>query len=273
MNLVHARVATLRLPLAAAIAILGLAGCGHRESPEKKPAPNAARSTSAEKVDATKTVLPEKNAAASGTSVRDVDKNANEAKKVTAEPAKQPSLTESATPAANTEMRHAVEPAQATSQIKESASIKADAPARETSRPATPEAEKPAVEALEKLGARVERNADGLVCRVEAVGLKVSAAELKHLADFSALEALEINETPLDDAALKPISALTGLRRLYLRDAGLTDAALENLKGLSQLEVLSLPGNRITGPGLAHLRGLADLEVLIWPGTPWSMPV
>ena len=117
--------------------------------------------------------------------------------------------------------------------------------------------------------------------------MKIPAAEARHLADLSALESLEIGETPLDDAALKHISGLVGLKRLYLRDVGLTDAALENLKGLSQLEValaprqphhrdgpgsssrlgrtcevLNLARNPLADDGLAHLAGLKELNTL-----------
>lgn len=212
----------LRVALSAAIVVFVAAGCGRREIVDRSPPPTAAPSDSAESGGATKTPETEENS---------------------------DSILPSQPPAKN-DTKPGGEPAGAAAPVGENPPSEALA------------AEGPAIKAWERLGARVERNDEGLVYRLEATGLKITASEARHLADLRALESLEIGETLLDDATLHCISGLVGLKRLYLREAGLTDDALENLKGLQHLEVLSLAGNQIRGMGLAHLRGLEKLEVL-----------
>jgi Leucine-rich repeat (LRR) protein len=118
------------------------------------------------------------------------------------------------------------------------------------------------VAALEKLGARVERDHRGMVWNVAAVGLQITDAELVHLRGLPGLESLEIAECPITDVGLADLAGLTELQTLYLVDVPITDAGLVHLQGLTGLTVLSLQDTNLTGEGLVHLKGLTDLEVL-----------
>jgi len=103
-----------------------------------------------------------------------------------------------------------------------------DAPSRE--------AQRVAIEALRRLGARIEFDPSQAVQSVAAVKTKITDADLVHLEAMPELETLEIAGGKITDAGLVHLRRLIGLKRLYLRDLPISDAALEHLRGLKDLE-------------------------------------
>ena len=144
--------------------------------------------------------------------------------------------------------------------------------------------QKEAVEAIRKLGGRVEydyevdqsgnpisyasppepvwlRNMLGedffaTVVDVSLDNSSVTDAALEHLKGLTQLQWLALDGTPVTDAGLKHLKNLTRLQWLGLDATQVTDAGLEHLKRLSRLQSLGLGNTEVTDAGLEHLKGL-----------------
>ena len=103
-----------------------------------------------------------------------------------------------------------------------------------------------AVAALEKLGARIERNEQGDVVRVYLSGTPITAAGLVYLKEMTKLENLELEGTQITDAGLVHLAGMTNLEALILFNTQITDAGLVHLQRLTRLASLSPihPGDR-----------------------------
>lgn len=119
-----------------------------------------------------------------------------------------------------------------------------------------------AVSALEKLGAKVHRDAEGQVLAVWAVGLPEADPVCALLPQLPRLELLEIAKTKLTQAGLGHVAQCRHLRWLYLHHVALGSDALASMKGLSDLEVLNLTATGVGDGQLASLTGLPSLRVI-----------
>lgn len=128
------------------------------------------------------------------------------------------------------------------------------------------------IEALEALGAQVERNRYGKVEKLRLPkGLvaegQVKAEVLAEMVKLSEIGELWLRGTRISDAGLACVKKLTKVGGLDLYDTKVTDAGLAQLKGLSSLRRLRLSYSQqtersaVSDAGLAHLVGL-DLEEL-----------
>jgi hypothetical protein len=127
------------------------------------------------------------------------------------------------------------------------------------------EAEDRAVKALQKLGARIERDekADGKPVISVNLGLtKVTDAHLKELAPLKHLQTLYLYATRVTDEGLKELAPLQNLQWLHLAFTQVTDAGLKDLAALKSLRSLDLQGTQVTDAGLKQLRlALPDCKI------------
>ena len=123
-----------------------------------------------------------------------------------------------------------------------------------------------AVQAIEKMGGRVERakaHPGMLVVRVELNGTKATDAALAHLKKFPALQTLDLRGTEVTDDGLRQLEGFKTLTHLDLDFTQITDAGLARMKGLTSLRWLSLTRTQVTDAGLAKLEGHKTLEGLV----------
>ena len=128
------------------------------------------------------------------------------------------------------------------------------------SSPTTPET----VAALEKLGAKIQRNAQDEIVYVDLRDTQITDAGLVHLKLLTGLQAFDLsNNTQFTDDGLVYLKELTKLKSLSLWGTHqITAAGLVHLKGLTNLEALWLNENQVTDAGLVHLKGLIGLQSL-----------
>ena len=116
---------------------------------------------------------------------------------------------------------------------------------------------------LEKLGAKIRRNAEGEVVRVDFSSSRPSDAGLVHLKGLTNLQHLDLIGDQITDAGLVHLEALTGLETLVLSGTQITDAGLVHLKGLTNLESLALASyTKITDAAITELKqALPNLQI------------
>lgn len=127
-----------------------------------------------------------------------------------------------------------------------------------------------AIAALQKAGAKIERDEKAPDKPVTVVNLGVTQADDAALASvkgFGKLQKLTLNGTKITDAGLDNLKGLGALHKLYLVDTKIGDAGLEKLKDLKELRVLSLAGTGVTDAGLEHIKALPNLEIVFLHGT------
>ena len=118
------------------------------------------------------------------------------------------------------------------------------------------------VEALQRLGARVETDAQGVVTLVHLEGKPVTDDDLNILAGLDGVTRLYLADTPISDVGLRHVSQLEELQRLSLWKTRITDAGLAHLARLKKLEVLDLNNTAVSDAGIAHLAKLETLTFL-----------
>jgi hypothetical protein len=132
--------------------------------------------------------------------------------------------------------------------------------------------EQDAVAALQKRGARVERDAAGMVTTVSFSTTRATDADLLHLKALTNLRRLVLhsasedypgfNQVDVTGAGLAHLGGLANLEELNLLGTTDTDAGLAYLESLSKLRSLNLGYTKVTDAGLAHLTKLTGLESL-----------
>lgn len=131
--------------------------------------------------------------------------------------------------------------------------------------PRVPAEQDPRVVAeLAESGAELERDEQGIVVGIRAVGMspEAAAAVLSKLPALPRLEKLVLTGTPLNADDLDALKSLENLRELDLFDTDIGDDGLAALAGLSRLERLSLSGTRISDAALARLAQFRKLRTL-----------
>lgn len=120
--------------------------------------------------------------------------------------------------------------------------------------------EKRAAAAIEKLGGKVEFNADGEVIKVDLNNAKITDDDLKHLERFSELEWLDLRVTPIGDEGVSHIRNLRKLKFLNVARTTFSDKGLEYISGLVELETLLIGTTKVTDEGMKSLAGMSKLK-------------
>ncbi|HEX6278987.1 MAG TPA: amidohydrolase family protein, partial [Pyrinomonadaceae bacterium] len=124
------------------------------------------------------------------------------------------------------------------------------------------EGDKRAVAEVQRLGGKVEFNAEGEVVKVDLNNAKLQDEDLKHLARFHQLEWLDLRVTPIGDAGVAHLKGLNKLKFLNLARTNLSDKGLAELRGLTGLETLLMAHTKITDPGLSVIEKFGKLRRL-----------
>lgn len=98
---------------------------------------------------------------------------------------------------------------------------------------------------------------------LELVGCEVSDRGVAHLSILTALKSLDLMDTQVTGDCLKHFAGVVSLERLFLTDCPLTDEGLFNLREQSELSELHLGGTRITDMAIEHLSNLKQLDTLL----------
>lgn len=98
-------------------------------------------------------------------------------------------------------------------------------------------------------------------------GSPVGDAALAHLGGLTRLRFLDLTRANITDAGLVHLRNLTGLTSLSLVDTKVTDAGLIYLNGLTRLSRLGLSHTKVTDAGLVHLKEITGLRWLELEGT------
>lgn len=113
------------------------------------------------------------------------------------------------------------------------------------------------VAAIEKLGGKVEFDAQPANRRVIKVYLHSTAvkdADLAVLEKLPKLQNLFLGKTQIGDAGLEHLQALSELKTLGLNTTQVTDAGLKSLAKLEQLKTVNLQETKVTASGANQLR-------------------
>ncbi len=122
--------------------------------------------------------------------------------------------------------------------------------------------ERRAAAEVEKLGGKVEFNANGEVVKIDLNNAKITDADLKVLEKFTELEWLDVRVTPIGDEGAAHLADLRKLKFLNISRTNLSDKGLANLRGLTELETLFLGTTKVTDEGLRNIERFAKLKKL-----------
>ena len=122
--------------------------------------------------------------------------------------------------------------------------------------------EKRAAAEIEKLGGKVEWNANREVVKVDLNNAKITDSDLKHLEKFTEIEWLDVRVTPIGDEGAAHLSNLRKLKYLNISRTNLSDKGLASLRGLTELETLFLGTTKVTDEGLKSIERFSKLRKL-----------
>jgi hypothetical protein len=88
---------------------------------------------------------------------------------------------------------------------------------------------------------------------------EIADDDLGVLVNMARLEDLNLNETPVTDAALVHVGRATNLRSIELHHTNINGSGLESIVRLSHLQRLRLSGTEASDEGISHLGGHASL--------------
>ena len=114
--------------------------------------------------------------------------------------------------------------------------------------------------ALEKAGALVSTNKEGMVKAVQFVGKRTKDKHLELLAQATEIEKLILSYTSITDEGMIHLSELTKLRVLSLFRNDVTNKGMKHLSKLSKLKQLNLEATRINDGCIGILCTLSSLE-------------
>lgn len=113
---------------------------------------------------------------------------------------------------------------------------------------------------IERLGGKIEYNAEKAVVKVDLNNAKITDADLKNLAAFHELEWLDLRITAIGDEGVAQLKNLKKLKFLNLFRTNLSDKGLAELKDLTELETLLIGGTRVNDDGLKNLEKFSRLR-------------
>jgi hypothetical protein len=105
---------------------------------------------------------------------------------------------------------------------------------------------------------------------LEAVNLsntQVTDAAVVHLAKLTTLEDVMLSNTQVTDDGVRRLASLPNLKFLVLCNTKITDESLSHLAGCQRLESLDLDSTNVTDRGIEHLAGVRSLLSLYLPNT------
>ena len=124
--------------------------------------------------------------------------------------------------------------------------------------PQKPVATKPTppevIDAIKKLGGRIEEDKNKVVVSVDLAGTNDTDAGLVHLKGLTNLKYLYLHRTRVTDAGLVHLKGMAVLKYLTLMHTKVTDAGIVNLKGLTKLKALALDDTKVTAAGVTQLQ-------------------
>ncbi|MCE9565512.1 MAG: hypothetical protein K8U57_26115 [Planctomycetes bacterium] len=98
---------------------------------------------------------------------------------------------------------------------------------------------------------------------------QITDAGLKHLAPFKNLTIIDVGFTKVTDTGVKDIVQFKNLTMLNLNQTQVTDAALKDIAKLNKLTALFLAGTKVTDAGVAELKkALPKCAILHISATP-----
>ena len=97
---------------------------------------------------------------------------------------------------------------------------------------------------------------------------KINDAALSHLAECGKLETLSLDQTDIGDVGVAHLKSLTKLRSLSFKSTRVGDAGVVVLKSMPALRSLNLSRSRVSNKGLKHLQEFPQLRHLIAYGLP-----
>lgn len=116
---------------------------------------------------------------------------------------------------------------------------------------------------VQRLGGRVERNADGDVVTVDLSGSWANDGDLRWLSDIDSLQRIDLSRTRITGKALEPLRTLTHVKELRLQFAEfLTATDIGHLATWNQLRHLDLRGTRVDSGAFERLVPLSSLQFL-----------
>jgi hypothetical protein len=122
--------------------------------------------------------------------------------------------------------------------------------------------ERRAAAEIEKLGGKIEWNANREVVKVDLNNAKITDADLKHLEKFTELEWLDVRVTPIGDDGAAHLSNLRKLKFLNISRTSFGDKGLASIRGLTELETLFLGTTKVTDEGLKSIERFSKLKKL-----------
>lgn len=106
--------------------------------------------------------------------------------------------------------------------------------------------------------------------RLSLAGSRISGPGLAALSKLGQLHAVELQHTPVDDAAISYLTKLRQLESLNLAGTAVGDRGVSRLAALAQLRVLWLDGTRISDRCIKDLIRFKRLEIISIANTQMS---
>lgn len=133
------------------------------------------------------------------------------------------------------------------------------------------EADEAGMAAVEELGVRVVKRAEGsnaLAVHCDDMASEINDQSLQVLASIAPqIVWLNLAKTRVSDEGLSILEQFQEVRRLHLDRTKISDAAMPNILKLSKLEYLNLYGTQVTDAGINQLAAVPNLQKLFTTGT------
>jgi hypothetical protein len=94
----------------------------------------------------------------------------------------------------------------------------------------------------------------------------LSRSEIKTIARYPDLEALDLSDSQLDDRGLQLISQSTSIREIKLVRTAVTNASVRSLQSMTALETIDLSFTAVNDSGILELQELSGLRSLVVNG-------
>ncbi len=126
-----------------------------------------------------------------------------------------------------------------------------------------PKSQAEAIVWLEQLGARLTRDFDDEVRKLDLSYRQISDRECQVLQFFPNLTELDLTGTDITDAAMANVVSLKKLHSLKLKGTAVTAEGILQIPGMASLRLVDLGHTTVTDAALSHLSALGQLEYLL----------